>query len=288
MTRQNIKQELKEKDYFINLLKECEAFNLGRTSLGGKTKGHEKLLVLVKKAQAYKQRYGSYDPIQCSYCDKPLPLTHYTFDRDTQESGGSLICISPWNGKKAGVEYKLKQNPRSYDFNEDCPPMIEWDHPNPADKTVENSVIWKSYSYERAYPLFMKTQPLCVSCHRNKNARENKAKKNQKRGILFYDDFIDLLKTEVKPYSKYHYIPPKEGAKKSNIKKYGKGALAEAIEKAEKNKDTALVEDLKRMSRRPDLDYKEYKFKWSEFTGNESTHEINKRNINKDGKKELE
>jgi|7_EtaG_2_1085326.scaffolds.fasta_scaffold13442_3 hypothetical protein len=276
MVRQNIKQELKEKDNIYNLFKDQlqkEYWNRDRNDKGGKLGGHERVSMVTKKAQCIKQRYGSYDQYSCDDCGVMLNVVISGFIRDKQKSGDIIYFLFDVTEGKA---YTLNENPRTKDFKGAIPLMTEWDHFNPKDKTIENSKLWKSINIEQAYTYFLKTRPLCVECHRKKNSEEEKRKKNQKLGILSHEDFLFLLKTEVKPYSKYHYIPPKEGAKKSNIKKYGKGALAEALERAEKNKDTALVEDLKRMSRRPDLDYKEYNFKWSEITGNISTHEINK------------
>ena len=206
-----------------------------------------------------------------------MPISHLIFARDNQkEEGyqGYLMVLSSWDGKEAGAVYKLTQNPRNDNFNQkDIPPMMEWDHPNPEDKTVENSEIWATYAFDRAYDEFIKTEPLYYKCHRIKNSKEGAQKQFNGKGKLSFEDCVWLMKNEVKPLSKYEYNPTGD----KWIKKYGEGSLQRAINRAKANGDMALYEDLKRLPKRPDLAYPN-QFFWSDITGNISTHEKSRRN----------
>ena len=130
------------------------------------------------------------------------------------------------------------------------------------------SEVIKSRSIQKIVKEMGVCQLLCKMHHDIKTKEEATHYDNRAKAKLSYDDTVRLIKDYVKPKSKYHYNPT--GAKA--IARHGKGALVEAIEKAEIN-DPALYDDLKRLSKRPDEAYREEGFKWSKITGNISTRE---------------
>ena len=240
-TRQNIKQELPEKDYIYNLFKDQlqkEYWNLNRTNKSGKPGGHERVSVVTKKAQCIKQRHGSYDPYPCDECGIMLNVVISGFIRDKQKSNDTVYFVFDVTEGKA---YTLNENPRRKDFKGSIPLMTEWDHYNRKDKTIENSRLWKSLSIQKAYSYFLKTRALCVECHRKKNSDEERRKSNR----LLFDECIDILVNTVKPKNKPDF----------------KNALNKAKMKALDEFDMNLLHKLERIPGNPIATYGS-RFKW--------------------------
>ena len=241
-------------------------WNLDRTEKGENTRGNERIHTFAKYMNAWEEHFGSLEPQVCNWdgCDVLVYLDWNPFRRNSQKDGKYNWYLN-WN---TGEAIQTGGNVRSKNYSGPEVPISEWDHIIAKDKKINMAEVIKSKSIQKIVKEMGVCQLLCKMHHDIKTKEEATHYDNRTKAKLSYDDTVRLIKDYVKPKSKYHYNPT--GAKA--IARHGKGALVEAIEKAEIN-DPALYDDLKRLSKRPDEAYREEGFKWSKITGNISTRE---------------
>ena len=241
-------------------------WNLDRTEEGGNTRGNERIHTFAKYMNAWEEHFGSLDPQVCNWdgCEVIVYLDWNPFRRNSQKDGKYNWYLN-WN---TGEAIQTGGNVRSKNYSGPEVPISEWDHIIAKDKKINMGEVIKSKSIQKIVKEMEICQLLCKMHHDIKTQKEA-TYTHKGKPKLPYGEAVRLIKEYIKPTSKYHFTPGKRYAHK-----YGKGALDEAIEKAESNNDMALYDDLKRIPRNPYVTYANEGIDttnfWFEITGNEN------------------